>query len=268
MGKDNVAFHTVSFPATLLGSREPWKTVDLLKSLNWLTWYGGKFSTSQNRGIFMDQALALLPADYWRWHLMANAPESDDASFTLEHFASVVNKDLADVLGNFVNRITRFSASKFGETVPGEGAFGAAEDKLIADLDAKIAAYAAALDAMEFRKACAELRGVWVAGNEYLQVAAPWTAFKTDPARAAAACRAGLNLIVLFATLSAPVIPDAATRMAAAFGVDIAQEKWPSSAAAALQRLSPGAAFALPDVLFRKIEDAQVEEWRAKFGAA
>ncbi|MBY0423969.1 MAG: methionine--tRNA ligase, partial [Parvularculaceae bacterium] len=104
MGKDNVAFHTVSFPCTIIGSVEPWKTVDQLKSLNWLTWYGGKFSTSQNRGIFMDQALEILPGDYWRWHLMANAPESDDTSFTLEQFAGVVNKDLADVLGNFVNR--------------------------------------------------------------------------------------------------------------------------------------------------------------------
>ena len=59
MGKDNVAFHTVNFIATLLGSGEPWKTVDMLKSFNWLNWYGGKFSTSQNRGVFMDQALEL-----------------------------------------------------------------------------------------------------------------------------------------------------------------------------------------------------------------
>ena len=62
MGKDNVAFHTVSFPATILGSGEPWKTVDTLKAFNWLNWYGGKFSTSQGRGVFMDQALELLPA--------------------------------------------------------------------------------------------------------------------------------------------------------------------------------------------------------------
>ena len=63
MGKDNVAFHAVNFPATILGSDEPWKTVDMLKSLNWLNWYGGKFSTSQRRGVFMDSALELLPAD-------------------------------------------------------------------------------------------------------------------------------------------------------------------------------------------------------------
>lgn len=268
MGKDNVAFHTVSFPCTILGSEEPWKLVDTLKSLNWLTWYGGKFSTSQNRGIFMDQALELLPADYWRWHLMANAPESDDASFTLEHFASVVNKDLADVLGNFVNRITRFCAAKFGEAVPDGGDYGATEEKLIADLDGKIKAYTDYLEAMEFRKAFAELRGIWVAGNEYLQVAAPWTAFKTDPKRAAAAVRAGLNLIVLFAALSRPVIPFTADRMFAVFGLD--PEKagtWPTDAKAALQVLKPGHKFSLPEVLFKKIEDEQVAEWRERFGA-
>ncbi len=270
MGKDNVAFHTVSFPCTILGSEEPWKTVDALKSMNWLTWYGGKFSTSQNRGIFMDQALDLLPADYWRWHLMANAPESDDASFTLEHFAGVVNKDLADVLGNFVNRITRFCASRFGEAVPSAGAYGARETALETELRGKIAAYEAALEAMEFRKAFAELRGIWVAGNEYLQVAAPWTTFKTDEAAAAASVRAALNLIPLFAALSAPVIPFTAEKIFAIFGMDPADPavRWPTADRPILEALKPGAPFTPPPVLFAKIEDEQLAAWRERFGAA
>ena len=268
MGKDNVAFHTVSFPATILGSEEPWKTVDTLKSLNWLTWYGGKFSTSQNRGIFMDQALEILPADYWRWHLMANAPESDDASFTLEHFAGTVNKDLADVLGNFVNRITRFCKARFGETVPAAGEYGAAEKALIAELDARIADYARHLEEMEFRKAFAELRAIWVAGNEYLQVAAPWVKIKEDEAAAAASVRCALGLIVLFAALSRPVIPFTADKMFAVFGLDPeTASAWPESAAAALSRFKGGEAFTPPEVLFAKIEDEQLEDWRRRFGA-
>ncbi len=74
MAKDNVPFHTVMFPATELGVREPWKKVDYVKAFNWLTYYGGKFSTSQKRGVFTDQALGILPADYWRYFLIANAP--------------------------------------------------------------------------------------------------------------------------------------------------------------------------------------------------
>jgi methionyl-tRNA synthetase len=111
MGKDNVAFYTVSFPVTIIGSGEPWKLVDRLKAFTWVTWYGGKFSTSENSGIFMDEALELLPADYWRWALMANAPEGSDSAFMWEHFRTSVNGDLADVLGNFVNRI-RSSAKR------------------------------------------------------------------------------------------------------------------------------------------------------------
>jgi methionyl-tRNA synthetase len=82
MAKDNVPFHTIGFPSTILGSREPWKLVDYLKSFNWLTYYGGKFSTSHGVGVFMDDALDIMPADVWRYYLMANAPESSDASFT------------------------------------------------------------------------------------------------------------------------------------------------------------------------------------------
>ncbi|NOX82109.1 MAG: methionine--tRNA ligase [Alphaproteobacteria bacterium] len=268
MGKDNVAFHAVSFPCTILGSEEPWKTVDTLKSLNWLTWYGGKFSTSENRGIFMDQALEILPADYWRWHLMANAPESDDASFTLEHFASVVNKDLADVLGNFVNRITRFCNARFGLAVPSAGVYGDAENDLIAELDKRINAYTSYLEEMEFRKAFVELRAIWVAGNEYLQIAAPWVAIKTDEDKAAASVRCALNLIVLFAVLSRPVIPFTADKMFAIFSLDPeGASRWPSDASEALSLFKGGEKFTLPDLLFSKIEDEQVDEWRQKFGA-
>ena len=268
MGKDNVAFHTVSFPCTILGSKEPWKTVDALKSLNWLTWYGGKFSTSENRGIFMDQALDLLPADYWRWHLMANAPESDDASFTLEHFAGVVNKDLADVLGNFVNRITRFCASKFGETAPEGGAYGKTEEALIETLETKVDAYTRHLDAMEFRKAFAELRSIWVAGNEYLQLAAPWTQFKESKEVAAASVRCAFNLIVLIAALSRPVIPHTSDKMFAIFGGDAARlGAWPTDVREAMHRIRHGHPFTPPEVLFRKIEEEDLAAWRERFGA-
>src|SRR6202795_354642 len=110
LGKDNVPFHTVSFPCTLLGSGEPWKTVDVIKGVSWLTYEGQKFSTSQHRGVFLDQALELLPADYWRWWLAANAPEGSDAAFSFERFAAGVNNDLADTFGNLVNRVLKFVA--------------------------------------------------------------------------------------------------------------------------------------------------------------
>lgn len=268
MGKDNVAFHTVSFPCTLIGSREPWKRVDTLKTLNWLTWYGGKFSTSNNRGIFMDTALELMPADAWRWYLMANAPENDDTSFTLDAFAGAVNKDLADVLGNLVNRVTRFATSKFDGQVPDGGAPGAAEEKLFAELDTRIEAYTEYLEAIEFRKAFGELRAIWAAGNEYLQEAAPWSTFKTDQDQSAASVRTALNLIALIGELSAPVIPFTSAKMLAVFGREEATPAWPTGPASALlDRLERAAPFAAPEVLVTKIEPEQITEWADRFGA-
>ncbi len=263
MGKDNVPFHTLSFPATILGSGEPWKLVDYIKSFNYLNYDGGQFSTSRGRGVFMDQALEILPADTWRWWLLSHVPETSDSEFTWEAFQQDVNKDLADVLGNFVSRVTKFCRSKFGETVPEGGETGAAEAALIAELTTRVRAYEAHMDAIEIRKAAAELRAIWVAGNEYLQHAAPWATFKEDPARAAAQVRLALNLIRLYAVLSAPFLPDTAARLLAALRTE--NGAWPGDVAAALAVLPGGHGFAVPDNLFAKITDDERADWAERF---
>ncbi|MFO1139767.1 MAG: methionine--tRNA ligase [Paracoccus sp. (in: a-proteobacteria)] len=263
MGKDNVPFHTLSFPATIIGSGEPWKLVDYIKSFNYLTYDGGQFSTSQGRGVFMDQALSILPADYWRWWLLSHAPESGDSEFTWDNFQQSVNKDLADVLGNFVSRITKFCRSKFGEGIPAGGEYGPEELDLIATLDQRIRAYEGFMDHMEVRKSAAELRAIWVLGNEYLQSAAPWSTFKTDPEKAAMQVRLGLNLIRLYAILSAPFIPFAADAMLAA--MQSGNRDWPRDVRAALEALPAGHAFTVPEVLFAKISDEQRDEWQDRF---
>lgn len=268
MGKDNVAFHTVSFPATILGSEEPWKSVDMLKAFNWLNWYGGKFSTSNRRGVFMDAALEILPPDLWRWYLTSNAPESSDTAFTWEQFASAVNRDLADVLGNFVNRILKFTESKFDGVIPDGGAPGPLEEKLFADVSARLADLAEQMEAIEVRKSAQALRALWVVGNEYLQEAAPWTAIKTDRDRAAVIVRTALNLAALYARVSAPFIPFAAEKIGEAFQLPW-PPAWPTTdAAAELSSLPVGLPVRAPEVLFRKIEDEQIAEWTARFGGA
>ncbi|MFU8865116.1 MAG: methionine--tRNA ligase [Rhodobacterales bacterium] len=264
MGKDNVPFHTLSFPATILGSGEPWKLVDYIKSFNYLNYDGGQFSTSRGRGVFMDQALEILPADYWRWWLLSHAPESSDAEFTWENFQTSVNKDLADVLGNFVSRITKFCRSKFGEAVPEGGAWGEQEAALIETLTTRLRAYQTFMDEMEVRKSAQELRAIWVLGNEYLQSAAPWVTFKQDPELAAMQTRLGLNLIRLYAVLSAPFIPDASAAMLAGLQTDDAD--WPEGDLAAwLSALPATHAFTVPEVLFTKITDEQREDWQTRF---
>ena len=267
MGKDNVPFHTLSFPATLMGANfdktEPWKLVDYIKSFNYLNYDGGQFSTSLGRGVFMDQALSILPADYWRWWFLSHAPENNDSEFTWENFQASVNKDLADVLGNLVSRVTKFCRSKFGEVVPEGGTLGAREGQLVTDLTTRLRAYEQHMEAMDVRKSASELRALWVLGNEYLQEAAPWSAFKTDPEQAAAQIRLALNLIRFYAVISQPFIPDAAARTMAAMQSD--DWSWPDDVSAALNTLPAGHAFTVPDVLFAKITDEQRAAWEAQF---
>jgi len=165
-----------------------------------------------------------------------------------------------------VNRVTRFCVSKFGEEVPSGGTDGAAEEHLITAVQEKINAYTKFLEDHEFRKACAELRSLWVLGNEYLQDAAPWTAFKTDPEQAAVSIRMGLNLIRLYGHLSAPLIPYTSEKMLKIFDESMDDLFWPESINTDIKHLVPGKKFAPPDLLFSKIEDDQLEDWRTKFG--
>ncbi len=267
MGKDNVAFHTLSFPTSLIGSAEPWKLVDQLKAFNWVTWYGGKFSTSAKRGVFMDQAISIAPSDNWRWHLMANAPEGDDAAFTWEEFAVSVNSDLANVLGNFVNRITKYAAGKFDGKVPSGGTEGEDEAWITAELETRLPALIAHYEAREFRKAMEQTRAIWAAGNEYLTKAAPWTHYKTDVDAAAVGVRAGLNLVALFGIIAQPIIPDAAGKILNAMGIPENNRTWNfGDIPALLNALPEGHAVSAPDVLFSKIEDADITDWATKFG--
>ena len=262
MGKDNVPFHTLSFPATIMGADDNWKLVDFIKSFNYLNYDGGQFSTSKGRGVFMNQALDILPSDYWRWWLLSNVPESSDSEFTWDSFQQGVNKDLADVLGNFVSRITKFCLSKFGEAVPEGGAYGAREEAVIEQLKDRLNSYEDNMTKMEVRKSASDLRAIWSIGNEYLQAAAPWTLFKEDPIASAVIVRFALNLIPFYAALSEPFIPDAAETMLTAMN---AKKVWPADVNMALNTLSSGHAFTVPDVMFAKISDEARDEMEANF---
>lgn len=267
MGKDNVPFHTVMFPATELGTREPWKKVDFVKAFNWLNYYGGKFSTSQKRGVFTGDALEILPSDYWRYFMMANAPESDDTSFTWEHFTATVNKDLADTLGNFVNRVLSFSRKRFGDAVPAGGPAGEAEARLGVQTAELLAEYEGHMETLQFRKAAASLRALWSAGNSYLEEKAPWLEIKTDQDAAALTLRTAMNLIHLYSVVSEPFIPVSAEAMRSAFDLPDDTAAWVSAEeAASLDSVPAGTPFTVPPVLFAKITEEDLESYRDRFG--
>jgi methionyl-tRNA synthetase len=266
MAKDNLPFHTIMWPAMILGTRQPWKLADYIKGFNWLNYYGGKFSTSSKRGVFLDQALEIAPADDWRYMLMASAPESSDSAFTWEQFQNKVNKELADNFGNFVNRILKFTASRFGNAVPEGGTPGEAEAQLQATCQDLVETLRSHLRQMEFRKATETLNALWTAGNQYIDVRAPWALFKQDQAEAALVIRTCINLIRLYAVASAPFIPFTAEKLFDALQLTEAERHSSMAAAVDLALLPAGRPFAVPPPLFEKLDDERVAALKAAYG--
>jgi methionyl-tRNA synthetase len=265
LGKDNVPFHTVSFPATLLGSGEPWKTVDVIKGFHWLTHDSGKFSTSRRRGVFTDAALDVLPADLWRWWLIANAPESADVDFNLRRFARDVGKDLADVFGNLATRVTSFACRAFDGRIPADGEPGAPEQALADEVDRRIAALRGWHESLEFRRAALETRALWVLANGYMQEQAPWTTIKSNPARAAVTTRSALNLVWLCASVAWSIIPSLAHRVLSAFGKASDCPPWPDRPASTLLDAGKGRPFSRIEPLVGKLTETEISQLERRF---
>ena len=274
MGKDNVPFHTLSFPACLMGSGEDWKQVDYIKAFNYLNFNGGQFSTSKGRGVFMDDARDTgIPSDCWRWWLMSNVPEGNDSEFTWESFQQTVNKDLSDVLGNFVSRVTKFCDSKWGCIVPPTWNYEGKADEvlLISGLSPQIGYYEQCLKNMEFRKATKELREIWARGNEYLQNREPWKLYKYDREMAGTVIHLALNLVVLYANLSRPFIPNTAAKIDRAMITNPSWPKmtnkyeWSREPLFDITPLGVGHKFDLPENLFEKITDMEIVSLSQKF---
>jgi len=201
--------------------------VDVIKGFHWLNYEGGKFSTSRGRGIFADAALEELPADLWRWWLIANAPETSDTDFTVARFAAEVNKDLADAFGNLVNRLIRFAAQAFDGRVPENGTPGEREQALAEEIGQRVARLRTHHEALEFRQAAAETRALWARTNAYLQQAAPWGAIDSDRAQAAVSTRTAFNLLRLSAVVAWSIVPVLAQNVLSALGEAIRIPPWP-----------------------------------------
>lgn len=253
MAKDNVKFHSVFFPEQELAMHDNWKTVDMLKSMNFLNFEDGKFSKSENNGIFLDEAVGIAPSDTWRYSLMASAPETDDYYFKIDRFADIVNKDLNGMLGNFVSRVCKLSDKNFGNIVPKSGDI---DLELKSRIDEKLKDLTDSLEKCEFRAAIFALRSLWAIGNEYMTEKEPWALVKNgDLDSAQHVLNNCFQLIDFYARVSAPFIPDSAAKMQNIFA-DKHDLSWPTEFE---RRIKDGTEFTIPENLFEKIDDAKVE---------
>lgn len=268
MGKDNVPFHTVTWPGTMMGADDGFVLADMVKGFQWLNYEGGKFSTSQNRGVFTDQALKIFPPDHWRYYLMLVAPERHDTDFYWSGFQSAVNNDLANVVGNFVHRTMTFINRHFEGKIPPQGVLDKDDKAVMETVRTAVTNLRTYLDGVEFQKALLELRSLWQAANQYFQTKQPWKAVKEDMEAAGTGLSISAHLCHSIAILSQIFIPHTAGKIFEYLGLDKDVDKTLWEEALDFEVLVGTQVDPNPKPLFTKIEDKTIEKLVEQFGGS
>eukprot|EP00455_Lapot_gusevi_P039975 TRINITY_DN4502_c0_g1_i12.p1 TRINITY_DN4502_c0_g1~~TRINITY_DN4502_c0_g1_i12.p1 ORF type:complete len:754 (+),score=260.32 TRINITY_DN4502_c0_g1_i12:109-2370(+) len=215
MGKDNIPFHTVIFPCTLLGTRDPYTMLHHISTTEYLNYEDGKFSKSRSIGVFGDDARNTnIAAEVWRYYLLYNRPEISDSAFLWDDFAAKNNSELLNNLGNLVNRALSFVTRKLQSVLPACGELLPQDLELIAKVNHEIKEYFEAMEAVHIKDGLKICMGISRLGNEYMQSSAPWVLLDSDPVRCGTVVVVAANLIRVLAALLQPYVPQFTQKVA------------------------------------------------------
>ncbi|MBI5475531.1 MAG: methionine--tRNA ligase [Ignavibacteriales bacterium] len=264
IGKDNVVFHCIVFPAMLMAWNEQGGDQYILPenvpANEFLNFEGQKFSKSRGWGIDVDEFLAEFPADDLRYTLTMNLPESRDADFYWKDFQARVNNELADIFGNFVNRTVTFVHKNFDGKVPEQNKLRA-EDEQIIFLAKRCAVNAGEFfEKYKFRDATLEVMNLTRAANKYFNDNEPWKTIKSDPERCSTTLNVCLHLVNWLAILFEPVLPFTSEKIwKLLFHTNVPNDAgWVSVGKFLLQSGNP---INQPEILFNKIEDETINKF-------
>ena len=257
VGKDNIPFHTIIFPALLLASKEgyvlPWN----VSATEFLQFKGEKASKSLRRGIWIDEALELFPPDYWRYFLMATRPETKDTNFSWELFIEKVNADLNDSFGNFIHRTLTFINTQFNSSIPKPEALDEDDQKILNTLKEKVETIAQKIEECRLQAAANDVISISRLGNQYLNEKEPWKLIKENRNKAAGILYITAQIVKALAIVSAPFIPFTAEKIWKALNMpgNVHEQRWDE----ALKPLPPNHKISKAKPLFQKIEESEEE---------
>lgn len=263
MGKDNVPFHTVVFPASQLGTKEKWTMLHHLSTTEYLQYEGGKFSKSRNVGVFGNNAQDTgIPPSVWRYYLATARPETSDTQFSWQEFVTRNNSELLANLGNFVNRLVKFVSAKFNKVVPEYDVAHLDYAPVAKDLNQLLASYNEAMEAVSERKGLEIAMQISARGNQFLQDnKLDNSLLANHPEKAAAVIGVGINIIYLLSAIFTPFMPETGSQILEQLNAPA--RKIPNEFTLPIKG---GHNLGKPAYLFSRIDDKKVEEWRAKFG--
>ncbi len=279
IGKDNIPFHTVLFPCTLLasehaqeeqGSNQKWTKLHRISSTEYLNYEGGMFSKSRGVGVFGNDAIETgIPADMWRFYMMYNRPETSDYTFTWSDFQESVNGELINNLSNLCNRTFTFIYKNCGAVV-GELDMSDAETKGIWDeVVRREKLITELMEQAELRKAYREIFMLCSLGNKLFQDNEPWKLKNTDPPRMQNLLNNLVYVIRDLAVLIEPFTPTMAQSISEQLGFE-AVPTWQSIAAYAQEGFAsaPVRAVAKPALLFKRLEDETIADLKERFSGS
>jgi methionyl-tRNA synthetase (EC 6.1.1.10) len=229
IGKDNIPFHAIILPALLLATGEPYALPWRISTTDYLLYEGRHFSKSRKVGIWIDEALEIAPADYWRWVLIRLRPENGDVSFQWSEFYRIVNSELNDDIGNLAYRVLSFISSRFSGVVPGPHRLMAQDEEVLKSIDSLTDDYVRLMESIELKKATEKVLEVARLGNKYLNDRAPWDLVKRGAAEEAeTVIYVAASAVKRLAHLMAPFMPGVADDLWGQLGMEgrVSETPW------------------------------------------
>ena len=270
IGKDNIVFHCLIFPAILMALGD-YNLPDNVPANEFLNLKGLKLSTSRNIAVWLEDYLEDFPPDPLRYALASTLPELRDTDFSWEDFQARNNNELADIIGNFIHRTLQFTQRYFDGKVPEPGEAGEREEQLLHSLNEAGETTAKAFDDFRFRDGVRAFLMAGKAANKYFNDKAPWETRKTDRSDCATTIYYALQTVRTLAVYMHPIMPFSAAKVWTMLQMDgIAEEETWSEATTFT--IPPGHELGEPEILFTKYDDdviqAQIDKLRERVQSA
>ncbi|MDP5000845.1 MAG: methionine--tRNA ligase, partial [Flavobacterium sp.] len=265
IGKDNIVFHCIIFPA-MLKAEGSYILPDNVPANEFLNLEGNKLSTSKNWAVWLHEYLLDFPEkqDSLRYALTANAPETKDNDFTWKDFQARNNNELAAIFGNFINRVVVLTNKYYNGIVPAPNEFSEVDEQTLAELKAYPAVISSSIERYRFREALGELMNVARLGNKYLADEEPWKMVKENPARVQTQMYVALQIASALAVLSEPFLPFTAKKLSNILKIDALG--W-NDVTTKTDLLTAGHQIGQAEILFAQIEDVEIQKQLDKLEA-
>ena len=258
IGKDNIVFHCIIFPA-MLKAEGTYILPDNVPANEFLNLEGNKLSTSKNWAVWLHEYLQDFPdkQDSLRYALTSNAPENQDNDFTWKSFQARNNNELAAIFGNFINRVVVLTNKYYDGIVPTPNEFSDVDNQTLAELKAYPAVISSSIERYRFREAQGEMMNVARLGNKYLADEEPWKMVKTDPERVKTQMYVALQIASVLTTLCEPFLPFTSKKLTKILNIEVNDwnlefENWDLTSA--------GHQIGQAEILFSQIEDAEIQK--------